>query len=87
MIQSQALGIKTKTSNGRGFWRALINDPSSDQLVMTNQRSDDYMDEPRRLQEIDIKLGFPDGSKVDNRGAAFALLIEVITDDSVKQKT
>jgi hypothetical protein len=87
MIQSKALGITTKTSNGRGFWRALINDPSQDQMIVSNQRSDDILEEPRRLQEIDIKLGFPDGSKVDNRGAAFSILLEVLTDEGVKGKT
>ena len=87
MIQSKELGITTKTSSGLGFWRALINDPSQDQLIATNQRTDDYHETPRRLQEIDIKLGFPDGKSVNNRGSAFAVLIEVITNDEVKQPT
>ena len=87
MIQSAELGIRTKTSSGLGFWRALINDPSTDTLQATNSRTDDYLDEPKRLQDIDIRLGFPNGAKVDNRGAAFSILIEVVTDEEVKRST
>lgn len=87
MIQSAELGIKTKTSNGLGFWRALINDPTTDTLQIANSRTDEYLDEPKRLQDIDIRLGFPNGSKVDNRGAAFSILIEVITDEEIKRST
>jgi hypothetical protein len=87
MIQSAELGIKTKTSNGLGFWRALINDPSTDTLQIANNRTDEYLDEPKRLQDIDIRLGFPNGAKVDNRGAAFSILIEVVTDEEIKRNT
>ena len=87
MIQSAELGIRTKTSSGLGFWRALINDPSTDTMQIANNRTDDYLDEPKRLQDIDIRLGFPNGSKVDNRGAAFSILIEVVTDEDVKRRT
>lgn len=87
MIQSAELGIRTKTSSGLGFWRALINDPSTDTLQVANNRTDDYLDEPKRLQDIDVRLGFPNGAKVDNRGAAFSILIEVVTDEEVKRNT
>jgi hypothetical protein len=87
MIQSAELGIKTKTSNGLGFWRALINDPTTDTLQIANSRTDEYLDEPKRLQDIDVRLGFPNGAKVDNRGAAFSILIEVITDEEIKRST
>jgi hypothetical protein len=87
MIQSAELGIRTKTSSGLGFWRALINDPSTDTLQAANSRTDDYLDEPKRLQDIDIRLGFPNGVKVDNRGSAFAILIEVVTDEKIKRRT
>lgn len=87
MIQSAELGIKTKTSSGLGFWRALINDPSTDTLQIANNRTDEYLDEPKRLQDIDIRLGFPNGAKVDNRGAAFSILIEVVTDEEIKRNT
>ena len=87
MIQSAELGIRTKTSSGLGFWRALINDPSTDTLQVANNRTDDYLDEPKRLQDIDVRLGFPNGAKVDNRGAAFSILIEVVTDEEVKRRT
>lgn len=87
MIQSAELGIRTKTSSGLGFWRALINDPSTDTMQVANNRTDEYLDEPKRLQDIDIRLGFPNGAKVDNRGAAFSILIEVVTDEEVKRST
>lgn len=87
MIQSAELGIRTKTSSGLGFWRALINDPTTDTLQVANNRTDEYLDEPKRLQDIDIRLGFPNGAKVDNRGAAFSILIEVVTDEEAKRST
>jgi hypothetical protein len=87
MIQSAELGIRTKTSSGLGFWRALINDPSTDTLQAANSRTDDYLDEPKRLQDIDIRLGFPNGARVDNRGAAFSILIEIVTNEEEKRST
>jgi hypothetical protein len=87
MIQSQALGITTKTSSGLGFWRGLHNKPETNELVAQNSRTDAFYDDPKRLQEIDICLAFPNGERLDNRGSAINILIEIVTDDAVKRST
>lgn len=81
MVQSLALGIGTKTSGGLGFWRLLLNDSANDRLTVPDGKcADPYLDEPRRLQEIDIRLAFPDGNLVDNRGGSISLLLEIVQD-------
>lgn len=79
LIQSRALGVKAKTVSGQGFYRALINDSENNKLVLENNRTNEYVDEPKRLDEIDINLAFSNGQSVDNRGSAFSFLLEIVT--------
>jgi hypothetical protein len=78
-IQSRALGTDIKVANGAmGFWRMLLNDQVNYSLTMVNNRVDIYTDTPRTLQDIDIKLVYPDGSDLNNNGGRFTLLLEIV---------
>jgi hypothetical protein len=87
MIQSTALGVAVKTAKGLGFWRLATNDVETNRLTIQSARVDTYLDEPRRLQDVDIRFGFPDGTPLDNRGGSVSLLVEVVTDESVERRT
>jgi len=79
LVQSQHLGTDIITTSGdRGFWRMLLNDPAQGVVAMVNNRVDTYLDTPRTLQEIDIRLTYPSGAIVNNRNGSLALLIEVL---------
>jgi hypothetical protein len=45
---------------------------------MVNNRVDTYTDVPKVLQDIDIKLVYPDGTTVNNNGGRFTLLLEIV---------
>jgi hypothetical protein len=53
MIQSTALGVAVKTGAGLGFWRLVVNNAAENSLEVQNNRTDNYLEEPRRLQDID----------------------------------
>ena len=78
-IQSNKLGADIHTANNNlAFWRMVMNDTLNYEITMTNNRVDTYLDAPRTLQDIDIKLLFPDGSVVNNNGGSFTLLLEIV---------
>ena len=78
-IQSRALGTDIKVANGNmGFWRMLLNDQVNYALAQTNTRVDTYTNTPITLQDIDIKLVYPDGTTVNNNGGRFTLLLEIV---------
>ena len=78
-IQSRALGTDIRVANGNlGFWRMLLNDQVNYALTQTNSRVDAYTNTPIVLQDIDIKLVYPDGSVVNNNGGRFTLLLEIV---------
>ena len=78
-IQSRALGTDIRVANGNlGFWRMLLNDQVNYSLAQTNNRVDAYINAPRTLQDIDIKLVYPDGTAVNNNGGRFTLLLEIV---------
>ena len=78
-IQSRALGTDIRIANGNtGFWRMLLNDQINYSLTMVNNRVDTYTDVPKVLQDIDIKLVYPDGTSVNNNGGRFTLLLEIV---------
>ena len=78
-IQSRELGTDIKVANGAmGFWRMVLNDQVNYSLTMVNNRVDTYTDVPRKLQNIDIKLVYPDGTDVNNNGGRFTLLLEIV---------
>lgn len=78
-IQSPDLGTDIRTSGGQvGFWRMVLNDTTNGFLQMVNNRVDSYADTPRTLQDIRVRLLFPDGSVVNNRGGVFAMLLEIV---------
>jgi hypothetical protein len=78
-IQSRALGTDIKVANGNlGFWRMLLNDQVNYSLSETNNRVDAYTNTPITLQDIDIKLVYPDGTTVNNNGGRFTLLLEIV---------
>lgn len=78
-IQSNSLGTDIRTaSNSIGFYRMLLNDPANGVVAMTNNRVDTYSDTPRTLQDLDVRLTFPDGQVVNNRGGSFTLLLEIV---------
>ena len=78
-IQSRALGTDIRVANGNlGFWRMLLNDQVNYSLTQTNNRVDAYTNTPLTLQDIDIKLVYPDGTTVNNNGGRFTLLLEIV---------
>lgn len=78
-IQSRALGTDIRVANGNmGFWRMLLNDQVNYALAQTNNRVDTYINTPITLQDIDIKLVYPDGTPVNNNGGRFTLLLEIV---------
>ena len=78
-IQSRALGTDIRVANGNtGYWRMLLNDQVNYALNMVNNRVDTYTNEPLTLQDIDIKLVYPDGMPVINNGGRFTLLLEIV---------
>ena len=78
-IQSRALGTDIRTANNTmGFWRMILNDPVNYQVSMVNNRVDPYQRSPTTLQQVDVKLIYPDGSVVNNNGGRFAVLLEII---------
>ena len=78
-IQSRALGTDIRVANGNlGFWRMLLNDQVNYSLTMVNNRVDSYTNTPITLQDIDIKLVYPDGTPVSNNGGLFTLLLEIV---------
>lgn len=81
MIQSNELGSQITDAHGRGFWRMVVNDPDEDKLYFRAVRVDDYQEKPRTLQTVDIRLAFPDGTPVENRGGSVSLLVEVIVQE------
>ena len=79
MLQSRELGNQIITSTGDvEFYRLLLNDPTNNVVSMVNNRVDTYLQAPRTIKDIDIRLLFPDKSVVNNRGGSFTLLIEVV---------
>ena len=56
----------------------LLNDQVNYALNMVNNRVDTYTNEPLTLQDIDIKLVYPDGMPVINNGGRFTLLLEIV---------
>lgn len=88
LIQSTALGNDTRTVSGLTFWRALVNNATNPQLEIANNRTDEYVDEPRRLYQVDVRLIFPNGELIDNRGGVFAFIVEVVVEEpqSFKEK-
>lgn len=78
LIQSQNLGTDIRTAKDQGYWRLLLNDPVNSLITMSNNRVDTYQESPRTLQEIDVRLVFPDGTVVNNRTGSLTLLIEVV---------
>lgn len=78
-IQSRALGTDIRVANGNmGYWRMLLNDQVNYSLTQTNNRVDTYTNAPIVLQDIDIKLVYPDGTNVNNNGGRFTLLLEIV---------
>ena len=78
-IQSRALGTTIRVANGAmGFWRMVLNDNVNYSISMVNSRVDTYTDTPITLQDIDIKLVYPDGTDVNNNGGRFTLLLEIV---------
>ena len=78
-IQSRALGTDIRVANGNlGFWRMLLNDQVNYSIAQTNNRVDAYINSPKTLQDIDIKLVYPDGTPVNNNGGRFTLLLEIV---------
>jgi hypothetical protein len=78
-IQSRALGTDIRTANNTmGFWRMILNDPVNYLVSMVNNRVDPYQRAPSTLQQIDVKLIYPDGNVVNNNGGRFAVLLEII---------
>ena len=78
-LQSRALGTDIRTANNTmGFWRMILNDPENYQVSMVNNRVDPYQRTPVTLQQIDVKLIYPDGTVVNNNGGRFAVLLEII---------
>ena len=78
LIQSVALGNDTMTTKGLYFWRAIVNNPYNTTLEVANNRTDDYVYAPKMIYEIDVRIIFPNGSIVDNRGGTFAFLVELV---------
>jgi hypothetical protein len=79
LIQSRALGTDIKTANNTiGFWRMLLHDAGANSISMLNNRVDTYLAAPRTLQDIDVKLLYPDGSQVNNNGGRFTFLLEIV---------
>lgn len=78
-IQSPELGTDIRTAGGQvGFWRMILNDTYNGFVQMVNNRVDSYTDTPRTLQDINVKLLFPDGTVVNNRGGSFTMLLEIV---------
>jgi hypothetical protein len=78
-LQSRALGTDIRVANGNlGYWRMLLNDQVNYSLTMINNRVDTYTNVPITLQDIDIKLVYPDGTTVHNNGGRFTLLLEIV---------
>jgi len=78
-IQSRALGTDIRVANGNlGFWRMLLNNQVDYELSMVNNRVDTYTNNPITLQDIDVKLVYPDGTVVNNNGGRFTLLLEIV---------
>ena len=82
LLQSRNLGTDILTAGAtNGFWRMIMFDPASPSTTVevTNSRVDSYYQTPRMLQDIDVKLVFPDGSPVQTSGS-FTLLLEIVRD-------
>lgn len=78
-IQSRALGTDIRTANNTmGFWRMILNDPVNYLVSMVNNRVDPYQRAPTSLQQIDVRLIYPDGTVVNNNGGRFTMLLEII---------
>jgi hypothetical protein len=78
-IQSPDLGTDIRTAGGQvGFWRMILNDTYNGFVQMVNNRVDTYADTPRTLQDINVRLLFPDGTVVNNRGGMFSMLLEIV---------
>ena len=79
MLQSRELGNQIITSTGDvEFYRLLINDPTNNVVSMVNNRVDTYLQAPRTIKDIDVRLLFPDKTVVDNRGGSLTLLLEIV---------
>ena len=78
-IQSRALGTDIQMANGNiGFWRMLKLDEVNGGVLQPTNRVDSYVNEPTTLQDIDIKVVYPDGTVVDNGGGRLTLLLEIV---------
>jgi hypothetical protein len=78
-IQSRTLGTDIRTANNTlGFWRMILNDPVNYQVSMVNNRVDTYQRSAINLQQIDVRLIYPDGGVVNNNGGRFTMLLEII---------
>ena len=82
LIQSRYLGTDVVTASGvTGYWRMIPNSGlgPNGTLIYSNSREDDYLRNPRNLQDIDIKLLLPDGTIANNGIKPLRLVIEVIS--------
>jgi hypothetical protein len=81
LIQSRYLGIDLVTASGvTGYWRIIPNTGvSNSTLIYSNSREDEYLRNPRNLQDIDIKLLLPDGTVANNGVKPLRLVLEVIS--------
>ena len=79
LLQSTELGTDIITATGdTGFYRLLLADPRNSVVTLVNNRVDTYLHTPRRLQNIDIRVMFPDRTVVNNRGGSLTILLEVV---------
>ena len=79
LLQSNELGTDIITATGdTGFYRLLLADPRNSVVTLVNNRVDTYLHTPRRLQNIDIRVMFPDRTVVNNRGGSLTILLEVV---------
>lgn len=79
LLQSRELGNQILTATGDvSFYRLLLVDTTNGFVSATNNRVDTYLDAPRRIKDIDLRVLFPDKTVVNNRGGSLTLLLEVV---------
>ena len=80
LIQSRNLGTDIVTANGNaGYWRLVPNAVSNNILAFTNSRTDDYLQSPKTIQDIDVQLLLPNGTLANNSAKPLRMLIEVVS--------
>lgn len=79
LIQSRTLGTDIVTGGAnQGFWRLILNEPTTNSVYISNSRVDVYTQTPRDIQDIDVTIFRPDGTVFENAGGNFTMILEVV---------